>query len=209
VLGCTAGAYAVSPSALYTADLPSGTIQTVGSTSIEMFDIALAPSGILYGVDGVSNLYVLDATTASARMIAPLGLTVNGLEAAPDGTLYGAGISGELYAVDPTTGKLTPLVPYPPGYGPSGDLASVEGTLFGTAAGPAVNDDVLVAFDLATRNATIVGSTGFSCIYGLAAHGASLFGFTCIGQILSLDTATGRGTLLATPGPTFYGASAR
>jgi hypothetical protein len=208
-LGCTAGAYAVSPSALYTADLPSGTIQTVGSTSIEMFDIALAANGVLYGIDGVSNLYVLDTATASATMIASLGQTMNGLEAAPDGTLYAAGIVGMLYAVEPTTGKQTPLVTYPAGYGPSGDLAIVQGTVFGTAAGRGVVKDVLVAFDLATRKATIVGSTGFTCIYGLAAHGASLFGFTCNGEVLSLDTATGRGTLLATPGPSFYGATAR
>jgi hypothetical protein len=183
----------------------------VASTSIELFDIALGAGGILYRIDGVgpSSLYVLDSATASATKIATLGDIMNGLEAAPDGTLYGAGIGGVLYAIDPTTGKATPVAAYPPGYGPSGDLAWVQGTVFGTAAGQGVVNDVLVAFDLATMKATIVGSTGFQCVYGLAAHGAALFGFTCIGQVLSLDTKTGRGTLLATPGPNFYGASAR
>ncbi len=75
-----------------------------------------------------------------------------------------------------------------------------------TSSGPS---DVLLAIDLATLQVKVVGSTGYSCIYGLAAHGAALFGFTCNGQVLALDTTTGRGTLLATPGPAFYGASTR
>jgi hypothetical protein len=62
---------------------------------------------------------------------------------------------------------------------------------------------------MATRSVTVVGPTGFGSIYGLAARGMSLFGFTASGQILSLDTMTGKGTLLATPGPGFYGASTR
>jgi hypothetical protein len=37
----------------------------------------------------------------------------------------------------------------------------------------------------------------------------SLFGFTAAGQVLLLDTLTGKGTMLAAPGLNFYGASTR
>jgi hypothetical protein len=83
----------------------------------------------------------------------------------------------------------------------------MQDVLLATVTGQ--ESDVLLAIDLSTKNVHVVGVTGFSCIYGLAAYGTTLFGFTCNGQVLDLDPATGLGTLLATPGEAFYGASAR
>jgi hypothetical protein len=218
-LGCSAGAYASSGATLYTANLPSASIQNVGSTSltgtgtsIDLFDLALAPDGTLYGVDATSVLYTIDTSTGEVTPIPVhpyLGATLNALDAAPDGTLYAAGLN-LLYAYDLSSHTLNQLATYPPGLASSGDLASLGGKLFATANnGQAMSNDVLLVIDLATLSMTVLGSTGFPCIYGLAAQGTSLFGFTCNGQVLSLDTTSGQGTLLGTPGQAFFGASAR
>jgi hypothetical protein len=66
-----------------------------------------------------------------------------------------------------------------------------------------------VTIDLDTRAGNVVGPIGFGCVWGLAAYGTTLFGFTCNGEVIQIDRSTGKGTLLATPGESFYGASAR
>jgi hypothetical protein len=208
-LGCTAGAYADSPTTLYAANLPSASVAVVGPTAVTMFDIALEPDGTLYGVGSNSALYTIDKVTASAKVVFMLAGQLNALDAAPDGTLYAAGGS-TVYTINPSTGAQTFFLAYPAGYTSSGDLAIMPGgVMLATATGPRGTSDSLLSIDMATRSVTVVGPTGFGSIWGLAARGTSLFGFTAAGQILSLDTATGEGTLLATPGPNFYGASTR
>jgi hypothetical protein len=47
-------------------------------------------------------------------------------------------------------------------------------------------------------------------VWGLAAYGATLFGFTCSGQVLGIDPTNGTATVLTTsPGEMFFGASER
>ena len=50
---------------------------------------------------------------------------------------------------------------------------------------------------------------GFTCIWGLAAYGPTLYGLTCEGRILSIDTTTGKGAQLNKVSTAFWGASAR
>jgi hypothetical protein len=208
-LGCTTGAYADSDSTLYTANLPSGTVGTVGPTAITLFDIALETDGTLYGVGSTGALYTIDRATASTKLVFMLGGPLNALDAAPDGTLYAAGGS-TVYTINPSTGAQTFFLAYPAGYTSSGDLAIMPGgVMLATVMGPGAASDFLLSIDLATRRVTVIGATGFGSIWGLAARGSSLFGFTASGQILSLDTTTGKGTLLATSGASFYGASTR
>jgi hypothetical protein len=66
-----------------------------------------------------------------------------------------------------------------------------------------------MALDLTSDLVTTVGSTGYDCIWGLAAYDGVLYGFTCTGQILTIDTTTATSTIIASPGDTFYGAAAR
>jgi hypothetical protein len=69
--------------------------------------------------------------------------------------------------------------------------------------------DSLAEFDLEGGGATILGSTGFPCIWGLAAFGETLYGLTCNGQVLNINPQTGAASVLSSGGPAFWGASAR
>jgi hypothetical protein len=69
--------------------------------------------------------------------------------------------------------------------------------------------DVLVTFDPRGGTSRLLGDTGFSCIYALAAFGQSLYGMTCLGDVLALDPATGAGRRIAASATVFYGATAR
>jgi hypothetical protein len=204
---CTATSFAVDPSTLYGVDLPSGAVTAIGSTrGTSLVDIALDPHGVLYGVS--NGLYTVDTKTGAPTFVVGLSVavTLNALDFAPDGTLYGAG-GNDVYAIDPKTGKVTLVATYPDGYSSSGDLAVIGNRLLAT-----VNRggrDHLVAIDLTTFHAAVIGSTGFDNIYGLASYGPQLFGFDDQGSVLQIDPATAESTLLVNTGIQFYGASAR
>lgn len=206
----TLAGFAVSPYALYGFELPSGAVATIGPTSRPLFDIARLPDGTLYGIDQYGDLDTVDVATGNettgVQVEAPGG--VNALGAAPDGTLYAANTSGVLYTIDPQTGAAAEVLTYPDALESSGDLAVLGGVLYATATNlaPGVNDS-LIAVDLASSSATIVGTIGFQCVWGLAFDGVTLYGFTCDGQVITIDTASAAGTMVTSGWPSFYGAS--
>jgi hypothetical protein len=145
----------------------------------------------------------------TATLLAPESFGLNALDAAPDGTLYAAG-GTTLGTLDPMTGALTMVMNYPAPYSSSGDLAIIQGTLLASVNDGMGGNDEILAIDLASLSASVVGNIGYACVYGLAAYGMTLYGFTCNGEVISIDPATAASTLLSTaPGQTFYGASER
>ena len=97
-----------------------------------------------------------------------------------------------------------------PSFNSSGDcVVDKSDGLFMTSNGSgATNGDDLVQISTITGEATVVGSTGFSGIYGLTAAWGKMFGFTGSGQLILLDNETAEGTLLETySGMSFYGAA--
>jgi hypothetical protein len=204
-LGCVALAFAVDRASLYDIRLPNAHYTLIGATNVLLTDIALHPDNVLYGINGTA-LFTVDQNTGAATQIASVPQGLNALDVAPDGTLYGAG-GGTLYQVDRKTGKATPLVAFPPGTISSGDLAFVGPRLLAAAKTNA--DDALVELDLAQKTSRIVGPIGATCIYGLAAYGVDLYGFSCNGEVLSINADTGVGTLITQNGIHFDGASAR
>jgi hypothetical protein len=108
-----------------------------------------------------------------------------------------------LYLVELPSGALTRI-------GPTGaylfDIAlETDGTLYG------VGEDALWTVDTTTGTSTRVSMVpNLPLLNALdAAPDGTLFGFTCQGLVLSLDTATGKGTELAATGAMLYGASSR
>jgi hypothetical protein len=161
---------------------------------------------VLYGLT-FSALYTIDQMTAKATFAKSLSAnSLNGLDAAPNGALYASG-GGSLSLIDPQTGSITFVASFPNGRSSSGDLAFVGARLLASAIGGMT--DELVEFDLANKTSKIVGPIGFGCVWGLAAYGMILYGLTCQGLVLSIDTNTGKGTQLNTANVTFRGASAR
>jgi len=98
-------------------------------------------------------------------------------------------------------------VSFPNGSTSSGDLAWVGTRLLATAA--TSGGDQLVEFDVVKKTSKVLGPCGFTCIWGLAAYGTTLYGLTCEGRILSIDTTSGAATQLNQTNTGFWGASAR
>jgi hypothetical protein len=213
--GCVATAFAVADQAvgqtnLYGVALPEGTVENIGPTSgHSLTNIALDSKGNLFGVS-LQFLYSVDPLTGAATRVGPVAGNPNALGFGPDGTLYtlaehdAAGSNG-VFSVDPTTGDETFLADLPFGYVASGDLAVVGRTLYATVAGG--SEDELATIDLDTLEGTVLGPIGFGCVWGLAAYGGTLFGFTCNGDIIQIDSSSAIGTLVSTPGESFAGAA--
>jgi hypothetical protein len=207
VRGCIAQALAHGPTGLYEINPPSGTVNTLAPLPPGLTDIALSPDRTLYAV-GRNVLYRINATTGEGVVLSSVMLDFTALDVAPDGRLY-AGADTHVYLLDPVTGQATIAATFPPGLQASGDLAFLTGRLLGTARVDPNSADTLVEFDLATGGARVLGPVGFGCVWGLAAFGPTLYGFTCNGEVLRLDPTTGAGTSLSLSTVRFYGATAR
>lgn len=208
LLGCQARAIAHSPTDLYEIRLPSGVVKLIGPTTGTLTDIALHPSGTLYGVR-TDGLCEIDLKTGSCiTSVIPLPSNPVGLDAAPDGTLYGAA-GTRVYAIDRKTGATTDVATFPAGWTASGDVAFVGTRMLITARGASAADDALLEFSLATGTGKVLGRTGYRCIWGVAAYGPTLYGLTCEGRVLSIDPNTGKSTELSKAAVEFWGATAR
>jgi hypothetical protein len=204
--GCQARAFAHDSTTLYDVRLPSGQVKVIGTTQPDLTDCALHPSNTLFGV-AYGGIYTINQSTGAATPVRLTDLFVNGADAHPNGSLYVSG-GNSLYLLDPQTGALSFVQGFPNGRASSGDLAFIGARLFASARGLSPNDD-LVEFDLATKTSHVVGSIKTTCVWGLAAFGSTLYGLTCTGRILSIDTNTGQGTVLNQVSTSFWGASAR
>lgn len=209
MLGCQARAIAHTQFDMYEIRLPSGIVNKIGPTTGTLTDLALRSDGTLYAIrfDGLCQ-----ADPKTGACITPVrSLTGNpvGLDFAPSGTLYSAAGSA-VYSINLTTGVQTFVANYPSGMTASGDIAFVGSRMLGTANATGGGGDALVEFDLTTRTARSLGRTGFRCIWGLAAYGPALYGLTCQGQVISIDTNNAESKELSrVAGTEFWGATAR
>jgi hypothetical protein len=206
--GCYALAYAHSDTTLYEVRLPSGKVTKIGPTLVQLTDIALVSNTQLLGLD-YGSLYLVDTTTGAAKPSAPAhaqGMVA--FDVAPDGQLYGAGTGG-IYRLGLTPPTADWVASFPPGWQASGDIAFLQGRFLATARQGFGGADSLVEVDLGSGTSKVLGSTGFNCVWGLAAFGTTLYGLTCNGQVISIDPKSGAGTQLSSGSVAFWGAAAR
>ena len=85
-----------------------GQVITIGPIGADLTDIALAPSGQLYGIDTHSDLYTVNQGTGVATLVGPVGYGLVGLVVSSDGTIYGSG-GKRLVVINPATGSGRPL----------------------------------------------------------------------------------------------------
>ncbi len=184
---------------LWRVDPATGAASRVGLMSHVMTDIALSPTGELYGINYYA-FFRIDPTTGAVTMIGRLGVShANGLVFGSNGVLYLSTYAGsevgELRTVNLLTGATTLVGPI--GYSSAGDLAfSSNGSLFMTD-----ENSLLIEVDPLTGAGHAVGSVGFSDIYGLAWLGNRLYGLNPSGQLFWINTTTGAGTLVAETDP--------
>ena len=184
---------------LWTVNAPTGNATLVGNMGTVMTDIAFSPSGALFGVS-FSQFFSINSATGASTLIGNLGIgDANALEFDAGGTLF-ASSGGNLYTVNSGTGAASLVGVIGPRA--SGDLAfAPDGTLF-MSADPVIGTlDDLLTVNPSTGAGTVVGSIGFVDVFGIDFYGGSLVGLTAGGQLISIDTTTGAGALVASTNP--------
>jgi hypothetical protein len=182
---------------------------------IGMTDIAVDRDGRIIGLTA-GQLLQIDAFDAGCVVIAtlPEGRMFNGMSwvrtdsASPSTSerLVATGYDGSVFRIDPKTGASTLLGTLGGGLRSSGDLVSVA--LHGTLATlTGAGSDVLARLDPESGSAQPIGPVGFVGVWGLGFWQNRVFGFTEQGQFISVDPATGKGTLVRSlPNLHFWGA---
>src|SRR5579885_3917809 len=103
--------WVTSGSKLATYDVATKEFNIIGDTGRTMFDIAMSPNGILYGIDSTGHtLYTIDRSTAISKEVAVLSPNgfVNSLTFGQHGALY-ACQDTNLVKIHPQTGIVTTL----------------------------------------------------------------------------------------------------
>jgi hypothetical protein len=171
---------------LWEVALPSGHATKLGNMGTVMTDIALSPSGQLYGVS-YTSLYTIDRHTGSSALVGSLGgpRGVNSLIFDGNGELLAADrVSQCLYKVNPLTAGST-IIGHT-GFSSEGDLAfDSAGNLFLTATGG------LVGLDRNTGAGRLIGPIGVQNIYGLVWLSGNMYGISDRGSVLRINPATG------------------
>jgi hypothetical protein len=212
--------YANSDSALYHIDPDTLQVTLVGpfawpnGGSDQMTDIAIDQHGHMTGIS-YDKVYAVNKATAECIYLADLDRQFNGLSFVPasavdanqNEVLVASALDGSLYQLDPMTGASTPIGSYGAGLGSSGDVVSVSG--FGTVATvkqPAGGSDWLATLDTATGQATLVGPTGVTDIWGLGFWKDKIFGFTDGNQFVLIDPKTGSASMVQSGSVAWWGA---
>ena len=193
---------------LYTIDVPSGDANFIGNMGVIMTDIALHPTtGKLYGIT-LTTLYEIDKSDASLTFKGALETgDSNALAFSSSGILYEAGYtSTDLRTVSLIDGSTDVVGDM--GFISSGDLtwdSSIDMLWFSSGTGGAT--DFLVLVDPADANSVQKGPFGFDCVYGLGFDAGILYGTTCQGELITINTTTGDGTFEADTGVDVFGAA--
>jgi len=199
---------------LFTIDLDGGmALEYVGTTDLEMYDMAFSPLGELYGVNnpwwGSSELYTFDVDFESSTpsvttnfrgtitMGQGQGIYVNSAKFNGAGELLAAGAdqSGEnwLFKINPDTGGAQRVLALGV-HQSAGDLAfDTFGNLYLTT-----KSGNLLRIPPGMDSYEVVGQTQYTDLFGLIYGPAPLmYGFREARGVYEIDPATGEATLVA------------
>jgi PEP-CTERM motif len=174
-----------------TLDIATGTFNPLAS-GVTFTDLALSSDNNLFGIT-FDQLFSVDPSTGSSSLIGNLGgFNMNALAFSNANQLYSAGGSG-FYTINPTTGAAS-LITNISGFFSSGDLVFDAVNNHFLATSFTGGSDTLFSIGL-DGTATELGSIGFSNVYGLSLENGILLGYTADQQQITIDVATGSGTL--------------
>lgn len=220
--GLDAVVYAHSLTTLYRLDPNNLTLNEVGEFSGSCIGLDGTARVVDLAVSGTNEIVVshggglsrADPTTAACTSILQTQFG-NNLSYVPAGALDPSrevlvSYTGAQYqSLDVDTGEVVSYDSLPDGVGPSGDIVAVEegGTFVTTNDGGGL--DELKEVDAST-GAVLEdwGALDVPCVYGLAYWGGTAFGFTCEGDVVSIDFVNGGldVTLVEATGIPFAGA---
>ncbi len=202
--------YIVDPvSRLYTLDPATASPNLIGSVGIaNVTDIAFhGPT--LYGVS-FSQFLRLNPDTGAGIVIGAIGggFTTNGLAVASDGIIYAGTTAGQLIRINPVTGAGVMVGNFGGGLTSSGDIAfDSNDVLYGALnSGGTV---VLAQINRSTGAATPIGPTSLSTVYGLTFFCCRLYGTSSPGELVDINVATGKATVIGKNTLTHWGMTAR
>ena len=172
-------------------DVEKCTSRRIGNTVMPMYDIAISPGGVMYGIGRDNRLYRIDLTNASTTLIGPLspdpGDDFNSLVFSASGVMYAAtNISTILYKIDTTNARQTALGDM--GYKAAGDLTFLDGALY-----MAARNNFLIRVNVAKPEQSVA--------VGKMNAVSPIFGVVTIG---SIDCKGGRPKMYALGGNLLY-----
>jgi hypothetical protein len=190
-----------------TIDLTTGVFTSIGTLALPggdaMYGMGFGSDGNLYGLDSQtpgSHLWQIDPTNAHVTDLGSVGQSAIDATADASGKMYALSqdASAIYYTFNPPSTATNVI-------GPTGILSAGlmavtadGGQLFTSVANFTGGPYDLAGINPTTGMATIIGNTGFFVINGLFVKG-TLYGFDFnTDAIVTINTSTGAGTLVAT-----------
>ncbi|MBD2356046.1 hypothetical protein H6G41_15685 [Tolypothrix sp. FACHB-123] len=197
-------------SKLYTLDLVTGKASFIGEIVTEVADIAFVNSH-LYGLDREgekTRLVKIDLNSGDATVIGDIGFAAAGLAYNRQRQTLYATTAKQLIAINLDTAKGTPVVTVADKEYNCGEVAfNAEGKAYITLIGYD-KKKILASTNLDTGEVKKIGEIGFADVASMEFVGDVLYGVTGNffnlgkdGQLIRIDTKTGKGTLVAITEP--------
>jgi DNA-binding beta-propeller fold protein YncE len=197
-------------SKLHALDLVTGKVTFISRMAAEVTDIAFVGSQ-LYGLnqtDPGTQLITINPNTGAVTIIGNIGFAVVGLAYNRQRQTLYATTAKQLIAIDLKTGKGTPSVTVASQDHNCGEVAfDADGTAYITLIGYDRNK-LLASCNLDTSEVKIIGDTGFPNLASMEFVGDVLYGVTGNffnlgqdGQLIRINTNTGKGTLVTLTAP--------
>jgi Ca2+-binding RTX toxin-like protein len=179
---------------LYSVDPLSSTLAAtrIGNMSVVMTDLALSPSGQLYGIS-FNDIYTIDPATGATTFVTSHSVPgANALFIASNNIAYTASfLGGGIGRIDLSSGTATRLPLSDTQLSSAGDLTMLNGELI-----LATTDQRLVRVD-PTTGATLGSVThGIAELFGITTVGNTLYGVAA-GNLWRLDVSTGTSELVS------------
>lgn len=215
--------YATDPTNLYTIDVASKSYAVVGplndpaGNSVGGVDAIAYADGTLYviGANGSDQSFgTIDRATgvvtfASAPLAARhsyYGLTY---DVATRTLLAATADDMMLYRIDPAgDGTAIPIGSFGNGLAIYGDIAWLDGVVYGTMTGSQCNSTCIATIDPATGVATVLATNAPPALPSMSAFGGKLYAMSGGGDVYSVSTSTGATTMLYNAGGKDLGDSA-
>jgi hypothetical protein len=184
-----------------TLDLTTGSFSQIATLALPAGDLiygmGYGADGNLYGVDSEpdANLWEINRYTGDVTLIGAIGQSAVDATSSANGTLYvlSQDLNAVYYTMNPPS--TTPTVVGPIGMSSGGLMAvSPDGSQLFTTTQSTYD---LVGINPTTGTTNDIGPTGFMIDNGLFVDG-TLYGFDTAGAIVTINTATGAGTQVAT-----------
>jgi hypothetical protein len=179
----------------------------------EMTDIAVDKDGKMTGIS-YTRIYAIDKDTADCTYLSNVGASFNGLSWVPANTvdpnapeiLVAASGYGDVVKINPLTGGTTTIGNYGNGWVSSGDIVAVKDLGILATVNTGEGNDFLARIHPSTWEATIVGDTGSSVVWGLGYWKDRVYGFTEERRFLLIDPASGLASPVETGAVDWWGA---